>query len=347
MMKKLRGQMKWIMAIIAVAFLFSTFLMYEGRSGRRTPGRNPDGTMTDYEVAEINGRPLMRSELERGFRSALNNLGQRNLASVDIPAIYKAVLDQFAMESQMAREVEERGISVSDAEAEMTMKEYADRYYTTREEFYQTLRANGLTPEEYKKEIARQMAARQLYQSAIGDVEISDEQAMGFYNDMKDLFYKTPEGFEVHFASFSEPGEAEALRARIVSGKSWADAVSADKPAGDKDVSNATREPVFLPSSALSGMFAPLASLDVGQISEVFPISSSDFAVGMKVSHVPETVRSYDAVSADIRLMMQEQETRRRLDAFQKELMDKAKVVIHDPSLFPKPVSPDVAPKAE
>ena len=56
MLDFLRKQMKWVMAIIVVAFLLSTFFMYEGRSTRRSPSVNADGTMTDYEVAQINGR---------------------------------------------------------------------------------------------------------------------------------------------------------------------------------------------------------------------------------------------------------------------------------------------------
>ena len=69
MLKNLRTHMKWIMITIVVAFLLSTFLMYEGRSGRRGPSRSADGTMTDYEVAAVDGRPLMRSELENRLRA--------------------------------------------------------------------------------------------------------------------------------------------------------------------------------------------------------------------------------------------------------------------------------------
>ena len=87
MMKFLRTQMKWIMAVIVVAFLLSTFLMYEGRGTRRTPSRNPDGTMADYEVAQINGRSLMRSELEQRLRNYLSTYSTRSMTSIDMPAI--------------------------------------------------------------------------------------------------------------------------------------------------------------------------------------------------------------------------------------------------------------------
>ena len=49
MMNFLRKQMKWVMAIIVVAFLLSTFLMYEGRGTRRTPTRNADGSMSERQ----------------------------------------------------------------------------------------------------------------------------------------------------------------------------------------------------------------------------------------------------------------------------------------------------------
>jgi foldase protein PrsA len=139
-------------------------------------------------------------------------------------------------------------------------------------------------------------------------------------------------------ATYNNKPAAAALRERLLSGKTWAEA-AADKidKVTSEDASDITREPVFLPVSAFaSGIFAPLASLDVGQVSEVFPISSDDFAVGMKVEHLPESVRSYDSVSADIRLIIREQETRQRLSGFQKELMDKAQIVIYDTSLFPQ-----------
>ncbi|MBQ6001601.1 MAG: SurA N-terminal domain-containing protein, partial [Synergistaceae bacterium] len=182
MMKFLRTQMKWIMAIIVVAFLLSTFLMYEGRGTRRTPGRNPDGSMTDYEVAQINGRSLMRSELEQRLRNYLSQYSTRSMASIDMPAIYRSVLDQAILESQLAKEVEEKGIRVSDAEADMAMKSYADTYFPTREAFYQVLANSGIKVDDYKKSIARQMASDRLIREAIGEVTVSEDKVAEFYD---------------------------------------------------------------------------------------------------------------------------------------------------------------------
>lgn len=334
MMNFLRKQMKWVMAIIVVAFLLSTFFMYEGRSTRRTPERNADGTMSDYEVAQINGRSLMRSELERRLREYLSNYNTRNAASLDMPAIYQAVLDQAILESQLAREVDESGIRVSDAEADMAMKNYADTYFPTRETFYQALTNSGIKVEDYKRGLARQMAVERLLSNAIGEINISEDKSVEFYDTMKNLIYSRPEGFMIHAANFNKKEGAEVLREKLVSGGSWDVIVSNDELASN-DLINITREPVFLPSTALTtGAFSVLSSLDVGEISPVFEVTSSDFAVGLKTSHVEATVTPYDEVSSDIRTLLTQQEQRNRLAAYEASLRNKANVVINDESLF-------------
>ena len=344
MMDFLRKQMKWVMAIIVVAFLLSTFLMYEGTGTRRTPTRNADGTMSDYEVAQINGRSLMRSELEQRLRSYLNNYSSRNIASLDMPAIYKTVLDNAILESQLDKEVEANGIKISDAQAEQAMKAYADTYFPTRETFYQALEQSGIRPDDYKKSLARQIAIDQLMNMAVGEIEISEDKALEFYDTMKNIVYSKPEGFMIHLANFDTSADAENFRARLVNGESW-DIIASSDLSASVDI---TREPVFLPANAFAtGTFSALASLDLEKPSEVFTLSSSDFGVAMKTSHVDASVSPYDEVSSDIRTVLTQQEERTRLSNYQESLLAKANVVINDKELFasPEPESKDTAPE--
>ena len=348
MMNFLRKHMKGVMLLIVIAFLLSTFLMYEGRGTRRTPGRNPDGSMSDYEVATINGRSLMRSELERRLRDYLSSYSTRSAESLDMPAIYQAVLDQAVLESQIAKEVDEKGIRVSDADAEVAMKAYADAYYPTREMFYQALANSGVKVEDYKRSLARQMAADQLVRSAIGEIVISEDRAVEFYDTMKALIYSKPEGYMLHMADFRNSEDAEYLRAKLEGGESWADIVSKDELASH-DVINITRTPVFLPATAFTaGTLGVLASLDVGKVSPVFSVTSSDYAVGVKTEHVDASVSPYAEVSGDIKTMLRNQEERFRLNAYQQTLLKSAQLVVNDKELFARPaVSEDTAPAVE
>ena len=85
-----------------------------------------------------------------------------------------------------------------------------------------------------------------------------------------------------------------------------------------------------------------MKSLDVGQVSPVLELSSSDFAVGLKSEKVAERTTPYEEVSADIRMLLRQQKERQSFEDFEKSLMEK--VVIHDASLFadPEPASADV-----
>ena len=348
MLKNLRTHMKWIMIIIVVTFLLSTFLMYEGRSGRRGPSRSADGTMTDYEVAAVGGRPLMRSELENRLRAYLENSGLRNAASLDMPAVYQAVLDQYVLEQQLENEVRKADIAISDADAEQAMKAYADSAFPTREAFYAALERQGISSAEYKKNLARQLAVQQLLHVAVGDVTGSEDEAVKFYDSIKDQLFRTPAGVNLQVARFGASADAEALRASLQAGTDWAQATSGDALAS-MDVLSVTREPLFLPESAFTGALAELASLDVGAVSPVFSATSGDFSVAVKTELVSESIRPYEDVSSDVRAFLRSQEERRKLSEYEASLMAKAEVVIYDASLFPASTdavaaSPDLQP---
>ena len=346
MLKKLRTQMRIIMIIVVVAFLLSTLLMYEGRS-RRTPRVNADGTMSDYEVAQVNGRALMRSELENRLRQYAYNSNQRDLTSRDMPSVYKTVLDQYVLESQLAREVEAQGIRVSDAEADAAMKAQADRYFVTREDFYQYLAQRGIKQDEYKKSLARQMASDALVRNAIGQIVISDDATAEFYDTMKSLLFYNPSGFMVYLANLESSADAEALREDLVGGKSWTEAISNDKFA-NVSANNLTREPIFISGVSFNSVaLLPMASLDIGEVSPVFSLTSGDYTVGVKTEVVSESYRPYDEVSGDIKTLLTQQEERVRLQAFYKSLTDKAQVEIFDTSLFPQPTSDEPEPEVE
>ena len=235
---------------------------------------------------------------------------------IDMPAIYRSVLDQAVLE---------KGITVSDAEADQAMKNYADTYFPTREAFYQVLANSGLKPEDYKKSLARQMAADKLMREAIGDVTVSEDKAVEYYEKMKGILFSRPEGFMIHMADFNTSTDAEKFRAKIADGGSWD--VVASNDVASMNVINITKTPVMLPSSALTtGTLGVLASLDIGTVSPVFEISSGDFAVAMKVSHVEAGSTPYDEVSGDIKMFLTQQEERNRLSACEESLRQKANI---------------------
>jgi hypothetical protein len=330
LMNRLRTQMRWIMLIIVLAFLLSTFLMYD--SGTRSGGSSSD-QMKDYVVADVNGRRLMRSELEEQVRRYLEEMGSRELESTDQPFVYRAALDRYTMEAQMAQEVQDSGIIISDADAEQAMKDYADQYFPTREAFYQFLERSGTKVEDYKRSIAQQMANQQLILESIGTIEVSEDETVQFYENMKNIFFRSPGGFNVNLANFASRDEADQVRALLLDGEPWETATSGDLAASLQTLRATTG--LFVPDSAFDGYLSPMKPLKVGAVSPVFEVASGDFAVGVKNEAVAEKTTTYEEVSADLRALLQQQKEREAITTFNQGLLSRAQVVIHDPGLFP------------
>ena len=96
------------------------------------------------------------------------------------------------------------------------------------------------------------------------------------------------------------------------------------------------------------GTLSVMASLDVSEPSPVFAVSSNDFAVGMKTSHVDESIKPYEEVSGDIKGILYQEEQRKRLADYEENLKNKAQLVINDNELFTSPVvSEDEEPEQE
>jgi hypothetical protein len=341
-MNRLRTQMRWIMLIIVLAFLLSTFLMYD--SGSRRGDEPSSGQTKDYVVADVNGRRLMRSELEEQVRRYLEETGTRELESADLPSVYRAALDRYAMELQMTQEVQDSGIIISDADAEQAMKDYADQYFPTREAFYQFLERSGAKVEDYKRSIARQMASQQLLQESVGTISVGEDEAVEFYENMKNIFFRSPGGFNVNLANFASRDEADYVRTLLLDGEPWETATSGDLAASLRTIRTTTD--LFVPGSAFDGYLSPMKPLKTGAVSSVFEVASGDFAVGVKNEAVEEKITPYDEVSGDLRALLRQQKEREALTAFSQGLLSRAQVVIHDPDLFSS-VQGEVLPVTE
>ena len=88
------------------------------------------------------------------------------------------------------------------------------------------------------------MANERLMHAAVGEVVVSEDEAVHFYDTMKELFYRQPEGFKVHLARFTASGDAEALWERLMGGESWEAAVFDDAMAS-RDVISVTDKAIF------------------------------------------------------------------------------------------------------
>lgn len=334
------------MIAIALTFLLSTFLMYGSRGGSGRGAVNEDGTMQDYVVATVGGKRLMRSQLDTILRNYLQQTDTSSMTSEDLPRLYQSALESFVFQTELEKEVNRLNIQVAPEEVEARIKMMADQY-PTREAFYQYIERSGVKMDALRKDVAAQIRADRTLTQAIGNVVVSEDEVLDFYEKTKTFLFSKPAGARFDLAHLKTRDAAEKFRLEAENpGMSWDEVLSADpmpEDLLDKTVSSA---PVFVADRTMSDdeRFRPLISLDLNVPSPVIEVESDDYMVAVKRSVEEAGAIPFDEVSADLRAMMQQQEEQAAFSRYQQELVSRAQVVIEDHELFPAPVSEDLMP---
>ena len=336
MLKYLRSRVKVIMIIVIVLFVASCFAGYGlyARSGKSSDGQR------DYAVAEVNGKNVMRSDIEKGTMQLAEQLGsQKEVTSADIPFMRKAILDSTAIEAELEKEIKSRNIEVTEDEINENFTKVMDSY-PTREEFKAFIERSGITEVQIKSDIKKQISQKKVMDALAGEINVPDDEARKFYDSAKTFIYKQPAGFKVNIATFRSNEAAKLAQKSIEGGEGWDKVMHQHK--ADIMTSTPYDKPALITEQMMVDSLAPLKDLPLNKVSPVMPVTSSDSYVAIKRSKEAAKQLSYNEVSADVVAMIRNQKAQEKQQEFYEELLSRAKVKILDPEIFPAPVSDDV-----
>lgn len=336
MLRYLRSRVKVIMIVVIVLFVIGSFSFY-GRNSRS--GRGNDSNR-DYAVAEINGNDVMRSDIEKGTMQLAERMGSgKEATSADIPFIRKAVLDSTAIDAELAKEIKNRNIEVIEKEMDEAYTKIMDSY-PTREEFKAYIERAGITEDQIKSDIKKQISQKKIMDAFAAEINVTENEARMFYESAKSMLYKQPSGFKVNIATFKSNEAAKSAQKALSEGAAW------DKIMGDNKAhimsSTPYDKPVLLTEQMLVDSLAVLKDLPLNKVSPVMPVTSSDSYVAIKRSKEAEKQLSYNEVSADITAMIKNQKAQEKQQEFYKMLLSRAEIKILDPQIFPAITSADV-----
>lgn len=336
MLRYLRSHVKAIMIAVILLFVVSIFAGY-GMYGRSRKGS--DG-QRDYAVAEINGKDVMRSDIEKGTMQLAEQLGsEREVTSADIPYMRKAILDSTAIEAELEKEIKSRNIEVTQNEIDESYTKIMDSY-PTREEFKAFMERSGITEAEVKSDIKKQISQKKIMDALLEEINVPDAEARKFYDSAKTVLYKQPAGFKVNIATFKSNEAAKLAQKSIEGGQAW-DKVM-DEHKADIMSSTPYDKPVLITEQMMVDSLAALKDLPLNKVSPVMPVTSSDSYLAIKRNKEAEKQMSYNEVSADVVAMIKNQKAQGKQQEFYNELLSRATIKILDPQIFPAPVSAEV-----
>lgn len=182
----------------SILFLLLVFIFSLALAG--CPGRGSDKEV----MSKVNSYKIFRSELDKNYNGRVAGSPQKPTAAEE-EALRLNILSQMIDIQLHLQKAEKLGIMATDDEVESKFTQAKAPY--TQEEFQKRLKDLGMTEEDYKTELRRNLTIEKLINKEIGSkVTISDSDLQNYYNQHKaDFNLIEPRYFVAHIQVTSQP----------------------------------------------------------------------------------------------------------------------------------------------
>ena len=310
-------------------------------------------------VATVNGDPIQRSEVEKLYR---DNLGNNKEAPTkeQAEATRLGILKQLIDEEMLQQAAKKMNLVASDEEVDAKLAEMKAPY--TQEEFDKRLQAAGLSLNELRVQIRRNLTSEKLMNKEVNSrINITDADVSNFYNANKAQFnfiepkyniadivvtsQPTParQGANLQNSKANNDTEArkkiEMIHNRLESGEDFS-TLASNLSENTNDASNGGNMG-FVPESSLRTqpppIFGAISRLQPGQITETIPILAPNakapvgYAIYKLIEKEPAGQRELNdpRVQQDIRQQLRDSRSQLLRAAYYEMMRNQTKVENH------------------
>lgn len=123
----------------------------------------PKAVVVDRIVAVVDGDPILLSTLRARARSSLKQLPSAPEARRKAARkLYHTLVKRLVEERLVEHAARDAGVKMDRAAVDRTIERLAAQWHYTREELLQRVRDAGMTEDDYRAEIGRQLVERDL-----------------------------------------------------------------------------------------------------------------------------------------------------------------------------------------
>ena len=309
-------------------------------------------------VATVNGQPIQRSEVEKLYRENLgNNKDQPTKEQAEATRL--GILKQLIDDEILQQAAKKMNLVASDEEVDAKQAEMKAPY--TQEEWDKRLQAAGLSLDELRVQIRRNLTSEKLMNKEVNSrINITDADVSNFYNANKAQFnfiepkyniadivvtsQPTPmrQGTNLQNSKANNDTEArkkiEMIHSHLESGEDFA-VLASNLSENTNDASNGGNMG-FVPESSLRGepaVFAAISRLQPGQMTDVIPLlapgakAPAGYAIYKLIEKEPAGQRELNdpRVQQDIRQQLRDSRSQLLRAAYYEMMRNQTKVENH------------------
>jgi len=136
--------------------------------------------------AVVNGKEIRRDQVERYFRSRVSPQAQQPSHEESLSLMLN-ILEELINNEVLLERAQKMGLEASDGEVEDKFTELKSPY--TEEEFRRQLKERGVTVDDLKRDLRRQLSIQKLInREVVNKISISDQDITDFYNQNRAQF---------------------------------------------------------------------------------------------------------------------------------------------------------------
>lgn len=256
--------------------------------------RSPSGDV----VATVNGKDLMRADLDRAYKVSLGDSTQQ-LSPEEANIRRLNILHSMIADEIVQQRAAKLNLTASDEDVNAKLTEFKAPF--TQEEFDRRLKESNTTLDDLKRDIRRQLTREKLVNKEIeSKINITDAEVSDYYNAHKAEFNQIEPQYHlaqilVTTAPSQQPGnlqnnkasgEADAKRKiqtlhnRLESGEDFS--TVAMNYSEDSGTANSGGDMGFIPESSLKtvpAVYDAISKLKPGQFTDVIPAIDANHRV--------------------------------------------------------------------
>ena len=164
--------------LVAILWLLSALVCACGCQQQKSPSPNA--------WAVVNGKDIRQDDVEKYFRSRSNPEAQEP-SHEEALSLKLSILDELINNEILLERAKKLGLEASDGEVEDKFTEFKSPF--TEEEFQRQLKQRGVTVDDLKRDLRRQLSIQKLInREVVAKVSITDQDVTDFYNQNRAQF---------------------------------------------------------------------------------------------------------------------------------------------------------------